>query len=68
MGALGTAAQVDCVEVETCEAERDSEDPCSWALIITVLRDQLAGLPPNERGDLEDFIELLEGIAALGEG
>jgi hypothetical protein len=45
--------------------EATSEGVCSWALIIAALREQLQRLPADQRRDLEDFIHLLEGIAAL---
>jgi len=44
-----------------------SEDPCSWTSIVQALWRKLPDIPPERRDDFEDFIELVEGIAALGE-
>jgi hypothetical protein len=59
---------VCCIHVEAPEADGQSyETPCSWASIISALRQKLAELPADHRGDLEAFIELLEGLAELDE-
>jgi hypothetical protein len=57
---------VCCIDVESPEADgHNPDDPCSWSSIVAVLWRKLPDVPAERRDDFEDFIELVEGIAAL---
>jgi hypothetical protein len=59
---------VDCVDVDRPgPVTSPGENSCSWELIIQALRNKLAEVPADERPQFENFIGLLEGIAALSE-
>jgi len=65
---VGHRRRVCCIDVEAPEADgQSSKTPCSWASIISALRQKLAELPATNQSDLEAFIELLEGLASLDE-
>lgn len=55
-----------CVAPEAPGTDKPSvEDSCTWASIVQTLWRKLPDVPAERRDDFEDFIELVEGIAAL---
>jgi hypothetical protein len=55
-----------CVQLESFALE-DQADPgsCSWDTIISAIRCHAAGQPAEVAADLNDFADLLEGLAKL---
>ena len=57
---------VTCIDFAHVELERmEADDPCSWQAIAAAVRRQAGTLPADARAELEQFSDLLDGIAAM---
>jgi hypothetical protein len=57
---------VTCIDFAHAEPERaQADDPCSWQAIATAVRRQAETLPAEARTELEQFSDLLDGVAML---
>lgn len=63
---MATAVAVMCVQLEAF-SPKDQESPgdCSWDTIINSIRCHAARQPPEIAAALNDWADLLEGLAVL---
>jgi|KBSMisStaDraftv2_1062788.scaffolds.fasta_scaffold1382483_2 hypothetical protein len=57
---------VTCIDLAHAEPDRTQDDDrCSWLAIAAAVRSQAEALPAEARTELEQFADLLDGIALL---